>query len=164
MVSQVSIPQKKTAGLDKYVTPYEEAEWPQKDEILSNDKVLAAQLESFLAEWAKQSPNEKVSPALQAILADDATERTKQGLAGSYTNVDGEKIIYSVNVKPMLEEEKPTVNTVREALVTVRWTDTSQVDVPGYMPAVYSQQYLIDFKGSGDKWQIIDIRARFAEK
>lgn len=153
----------KTAGLDKFYAPYEEAEWPQKDEKLSGDKVLTAQLESFLAEWSKQSPNQKVSPALQALLADTATDRTKTGLAGAYTNAEGQKIIYAVNVKPMPEGKEAKADTVRTALVTVKWIDAQQNKIDKYVPATYTQQYLIDFKGSGDKWQILDIRARFAE-
>lgn len=153
----------KTAGLDKFYAPYEEAEWPQKDEKLSSDKVLTAQLESFLAEWSKQSPNQKVSPALQALLADTATDRTKAGLAGAYTNADGQKIIYAVNVKPMPEGKEAKADTVRTALVTVKWVDSHDSALGKYVPATYTQQYLVDFKGSGDKWQILDIRARFAE-
>ena len=154
----------KTAGLESFLTPFDTAEWPQEDKELSGNTVLIAQLEAFLTEWAKQSPNDKTAPSLQSLLAQDATERTKVGLAGAYTSVTGQKIIADVNVKPMDKDQKPTASTNRTALVTVKWTDANELNAASkYVPAVYTQQYMIEFRGAGDKWQIIDIKARFAE-
>lgn len=155
----------RTSGLDKFITPFEGADWPQKDNELSNNAVLKAQLEAFLQEWSKQSPNQKVSPDLKTLLASDANPRAEKGLAGKYTNAKDETIITAIDVKPLEEGDKVTSSTVREALVTVKWVDNSELlETPTYVPAVYTQQYLIDFKGASDKWQIVDIRARYSEK
>ena len=153
----------KTAGLDKLSAPFTEADWTTKDEVLSSDNVLKAQLETFLGEWAKQSPNDAVSSSLTAVLSSDATARAKAGLGGAYTASKGDKIISEVNVKPLPQDEKANANMLREALVTVRWIDDGLDDSPQYTPAVYTQQYLIYFKGSADKWAVQDIKARYAE-
>lgn len=154
----------KTSGLDAFSGPLTEADWKQSDDTLSNNSVLEAQLEAFMVAWAKQSPNEKLDPALQAVLSKSATERTKVGLSGKYTSADKEQIIYNVNVKPLPEGDEPTASTKREALVTVKWVDAQTASsATAVVPAVYTQQYLIDFQGAGDKWQVIDIKPRFAE-
>lgn len=152
-----------TKGLDNYSKPYEDADWGSGDSALSENSVLVAQLETYLSEWAKQSPNDKVSSNLKALLSSDATPRSQQGLAGAYTNVNGSKIVYNVNVKPLGKDVKADASTKREALVTVKWTDNNNNSDANAKQSVYVQQYLIYFKGSSDKWQIIDIKPRYAE-
>lgn len=153
----------KISGLDKFANVFTDADWPQGDEALSSNSVLKAQLETFLTEWAKQSPNSAVSSSLTAVLSSDATARAKAGLGGAYVASKDGKIISEVNVKPMPQDVKADATTLREALVTVKWVDNMPNATPQYIPAVYTQQYMIYFKGSGDKWQIQDIKARYAE-
>lgn len=152
-----------TKGLDNYSKPYEDADWGSGDTALSENSVLVAQLETYLSEWAKQSPNDKVSSNLKALLSSDATPRSQQGLAGAYTNLNGSNIVYDVNVKPLGKDVKADAATKREALVTVKWTDNNNNSDANAKQSVYVQQYLIYFKGSSDKWQIIDIKPRYAE-
>lgn len=152
-----------TAGLDKYLTPYKEADWGSQGDDLSDNSVLVAQLENYLDEWSKQTPNEKVSSNLKALISSDATVRAQQGLAGKYTKVNGQNIIYNVNVKPLPEDVEATPSTLREALVTVKWTDNFEGISANSSQSVYVQQYVIYFKGSSDKWEIVDIKPRFTE-
>lgn len=152
-----------TTGLDKLTKPYDEAEWGAGDPVLSKDSVLNSQFENFLEEWSKQSPNQAVSSDLKALLSSDANSRAKKGLAGSYVKADGQEIVYNVNVKPLGKDVKATESTLREALVTVKWSDNIDFISAGATPSTYVQQYIIYFKGTTNKWEIQDIKPRFAE-
>lgn len=153
-----------TKSYGDYAVPFDAPDWKTNDDVLSDDAVLEARIEGFMAAWAKQDPSTAVSPELQGFLTQDHNVRVERGLNGAYQGNKDETIVADFAVEPMPKDTVATSTDVRKALVTVKWVNASQASNSAIKPSVYTQQYIVYFSGNSEGWYVSDIKPRYAEK